>query len=257
MQSAHNHIIQDFNTAFDEDICLSTLLGQVKAVSMLEASISQHYWDISEGICRYLPPILLCGKHSKHTVARAAANTIGCLEFIELSSLLVGAGATLTNCFECENDAFKAYHLSDIDRLPVYWTNQLFDLIQKRIITIFDPFDPQNPKVKECRGLIILSCSDITKVNPVIVKKLKPVIHLLDYTEGDIKQILAQRIRFYKLQFNENDEPDLLNIVPKLVAGNVELAIEILDWAYRSARSDGQYTIATHNLNRSLHFLNR
>ena len=241
----------DLDTEFDKHISLYNLVGQSRACQTLKTLIDEYHWN--QGGQNKIKPIMLYGQHSCSVVARAFANSLGAVEFNEIMGCLIGYGISFQCGFENTGE-HSAYYISDIDKMVYYWQAHLFKLLKERIIE-----EPAIPNVRECQrkyfaGQLILSSEKQTKISSKLEKYCSAVIQMIDYEDQDVRNILLQRIAVCGLKVE--DQPKIVDaIVQAVKVNNVEMAIQLLEWAYKCSRAEGADTIVISHFNKALKIL--
>ncbi len=249
MQKITHKIQTDLHSEFDRYINLNNLIGQNRACQTLQTAIDEHHWNNLEEARFPFKPILIYGKHSCATIARAISNSFGNIEYIDVVGQLIGYGIDLTDHFK-QIDEHITYHIQDIDKMAYYYKQPLYILVRDSILRISEIPGYHRAQEKRFTGLLILSSEDETKITSTMEKHCGAVIHVADYDDEDVCEILEQRIALYGLKIEEKEK--LVDAIVHIVNCDVRLCIELLHWSYRCCRAMGKYIITLQHLNKTL-----
>ena len=247
-------ISTDIDGEFLKDISLWKVIGNRRTVEKLKVITNEYHNNKSEGRRHKLSSVLLCGRKGagKKVLAHCYSNSL-CLNIFEAD------GATLSNGGECvyrflqKGDQNSSYIVYNIEKLSGYSSYSINSALSKKFVAYHDFLES---KIKDFKfnGLLILTCCDIKKVNSQIVKNIDVCCHLyLGYSDGEIERILMQRISYLSWEITNKDK--FLDAIVNVADGDASLAIQILGWAHRCARSEGRDKIGIRHLNKAFRLL--
>jgi AAA+ superfamily predicted ATPase len=243
-------VTADINRDFNHGIDLYNLIGQKKCRKKLLIQLNQYLVDKAEGKSPAIEPILFVGRTAT-TVARAYSNSFGNSQFFEVEASCLGMGMGTSDFFQRGNE-FTTYFLRRVEHLSNWYVNSIVELVQNR--ELHTPCIPgfKEAEVLDFNRLMIFSAQDISSLNVGILNSIDIVCHLQNYSASEILEILKQRIRI--LGWNiQNTE--MLRSITAVSANDVDRAIRMLHWTYRSARASGSDTLETKHLNNALHLM--
>ena len=238
-----------FNSDFDEYISLYNLIGQNKACEALKTLIDEHHWNKMQGKKSKISPVMLYGKHSCSVLAKAYANTLGAVDYNEITGCLIGYGVNFQDCF-CRLDEHTLCYISDIDKMAYYFNHCLFKLTKDQVIEIPEIPNLRAGETRNFTGQLVLSVSEPTKISSKLEQYCSAIIRLDDYQDEDIADILMQRIAVCGIAIK--DEFKVVDAIVQAVNKDVKLAIQILEWAYRCCCAEGKETVLLRHLNKAI-----
>lgn len=240
----------DIESNFLNEISIWNLIGNQPVVSKLRILSMAYHNDKSEHREPHIKPIIICGPKStgRTVLSHAYANSIGSSQLFQMDGI-----ALSISYFLDQGDEFSSYLINNADKMTAYTSQIISDVISRKELTIYNPFDRENIRKEPFHKLLMIGVNDLNKIGAELVKKCE-VCFLKGFSSEEVFQMLNQRILF--LNWEIESEKVLENIV-SVCKRKVALAIDILGWTYRVARSEGVDVMKEKHLNLALHLLQR
>ena len=240
----------DVHGDFAENVDLHHVIGQRKTVQKLQMAISQSQWDVLEGREETFRSLFLSGKTSD-TLARACSNSLG-NTYYEVHAELIGMGLDIGDFF-LQGSQCSTYHLKDVDRLSRWAIHRVSLILKDRVLSVPEIVGRRKERKVPYDRFLILSSHNHDSVHPSIMENIDVYCFLEEYSRDDILAILSQRAGYLKWSI---ESPKILEAIADVCKNNVGLAIDLLSWTHRCARSRGEHILKIADLNRALHLLN-
>jgi DNA polymerase III delta prime subunit len=245
----------DVQGEFLHDINLWSVIGNETPVKKLQVLVDEYHNNQLDGRKQKMKNVLFFGKRGtgRTVLAHAYANSLGCSQVFEEDGATLSMGGDGICNFLQQGDSSSAYLIQDAEKLTHYSIHTIHSILKSNILNNYN-FLEGKMESYEFHKLVILNCSDISKMNSQIVKNMNVVFRLDEkYTEAEISNILLQRISY--LSWNVREKDKFIEFIVSVVGGNIELAIDILGWTHSCARAEGADLITVKHLNRVLHIL--
>ena len=243
----------DVNQSFLENINLWNIIGNSKNVQKLRILRDAYLNNKSEFKAPKISHALFVGKRAsgRTTLAHAYALSLGCSEIFEAEASTLSMGGEDISLFLQRGDEFSAYLIHHTERLSFYCSSVMIPAIKENEIVVRDPMNRRESSRDIFDKLLMFSCSDIGKINPEIVKNVDVICFMEPLTDNELKKALEQRLD-YLLGWEMENRDYILNTIVELANGDISLAMEMLSWSYRYAKSVGQDMITVKSLNSAL-----
>ena len=248
-------VYTDVHGNYLRDISIWTLIGNKTAVDKLKILINEFHNNKSESRKQKIKNILLCGKNGsgKTVLAHAYSNSLCCSTCFEADGATLSLGGQGISQFLQSGDNSSSYLIHNAEKLSSYCIHILNTAMRTKILIDYDYIEGIY-KRHYFNKLLMLTCSDISKVNPQLVKNIDVCLNLNgDLTEEETQGILEQRISY--LSWTVNEKEKFIKSIVDIVGGDISKAIEILGWSHSCARDKGEDVITLKHLNRALHLL--
>jgi Holliday junction resolvasome RuvABC ATP-dependent DNA helicase subunit len=245
----------DVYGSFLQDINLWSVIGNQATIQKLQVLVDEYHNNQLDARRQKLKNILFCGKRGtgKTVLAHAYSNSLCCSQIFEEDGATLSIGGDGICNFLQQGDSNSAYMIHDAEKMTHYSVHAINSILKTNVLNNYD-FLEGKMEYYEFKKLLILNCSDISKVNAQIVKNMAVVCKLNEiFTDVDIYNILLQRISC--LSWNVKEKHKFIEFVVDVVGGNISLAIDILGWAHSCARAEGKDMITEKHLNQVLHIL--
>jgi hypothetical protein len=246
----------DVELDIQQYINLKNIVGNRHAAEMATAYIDDFY-NTKEN-CAFLKPILLVGRNSCTTMARAISNAFGNggnegnENFYYACGSFFSAGiCELNNYYAYNGDGCcSTYYISNIDKLNTLNQFKLGRIFYECRINYIDRETKLPISAPLRKHLHILSAQAIGAISKPLLDQMGLVINLTPLTEEEIFQVLEQRIKLMNLKV----EPDtILSKIAQGCAGLVNKAIEIFSLACCLMRAEDEYTLTKKYVDRALY----
>jgi len=244
------HVATDIS-AFDKFVNLTNYIGNSQAVKKLQIVLDQHYWNKTQGRSNSkINSIMLIGSNTT-TLAKAYSNSFGNLEFFECEACNFGMGQAPCDFFQQGNE-FSTYFVKGIEQVPGYSIYGLVRILKDSTLLLPPvPGIRKQQKIKFNR-LVILSARELDLINSEVFKYIDVYCYLKPIEKEEIYKILEQKIQILNWSVQSRA---ILKAIAEACNNDVNIAVQILDWAYRSARANGRDLITTADLYNTLHLL--
>ena len=252
--STQKTVATDVHGEFLADISLWNAVGNQKAVNKLKVLVNQHHTDLSTKRYPVVKPILLIGhEDSGRTVlAHSYSNSLGCDQCFTASSSSLALGGRDIVDFLKQGTEFSSFYFSHAEKLSPYCNNIISAVLKDRLLRTREIPGYREASILPFYKLMIFATTDITQVDPGLLKTVDLHLYLEPYSYSEICEILKQRIKYLHWPVeNEN----LLKNIAEISCETVSIAINVLGWTYRCARANGEDVITAEHVNEALHLM--
>jgi Holliday junction resolvasome RuvABC ATP-dependent DNA helicase subunit len=248
-------VATDVNGDFLKDVSLWTVGGNAKNVNRLKVLCDYYLNSKAEHREVKMSHVLFVGRKGsgKSTLAHAYANSLGCSAVYQAEGSTLSMGAEDISVFLQKGGPFAAYLIHSSERLSTYCASVIVPVLRDNTLVVRDPFNRTEISKEPFDKLLMLSCTDLSKVNQGIFKNIDVVCPMEDLNDDEVLKTLHERLDYLGWHLQNRDR--MLRIIVDLSNGDVSQAVQILNWSYRCAISVGQDCIGIKHLNMALHLL--
>jgi Holliday junction resolvasome RuvABC ATP-dependent DNA helicase subunit len=256
MKNKTSEIINtDVHGEFLNDINLWKIIGNKTTVNKLQVLVNEYQNNASEGRRQKIKNVILHGKTGigKTVIAHAYSNSLCCSQMYEADGTTLSMGGECIYRFLQYGNDNSSYLIHNAEKLTHY-SIHILNTVLKTNVLVYHDFAENQDNEFDFNKLLILSTTDISRVNSEIVKDIDVICSLNEkYADAEIFNIILQRISY--LSWGVKDKEKIVESIVRVVNGDVYMAIKVLGWSHSCARSVGADIITLQHLNKSLHLL--
>ncbi len=247
--------MNDVDQNFLKDISLWKIIGNTKNVNRLKVLCDYYLNSKSNSIKLRMEHALFLGKREsgRTILAYAYANSLGCSNVYEVEGSTLSMGGQDITAFLQQGDMFSAYLIHGSERLSAYCASIIAPVLRGNILITRDQLDRTKTSKESFDRLLMLSCTDISRLNQGIFRNIAEAILMEEYNDIEMEQIVNQRLDYMKWHLSDREE--IVKTVVDLANGDVAMAVKILGWSYKCAKAVGKDSVGVQDLNRALHLL--
>jgi Holliday junction resolvasome RuvABC ATP-dependent DNA helicase subunit len=247
--------MNDVDENFLKDVSLWSVVGHAKSVSRLRVLCDYYLNSRSESMKARISHVMLVGRRGsgRTVLAHAYANSLGCSDVYEAEGSTLSLGGQDISAFLQQGDIFSGYLIHNAERLSAYCASVVVPILRDNILVVRDPFNRTETSKEPFNRLLMLSCSDVGRLNQGIFRNVDEICPAEDFNDVEMLRIVNQRLDYMKWHLTDREE--IVKTVVDLSNGDVSLAVRILGWSYKCAKSVGQDSVEVKHLNMALHLL--
>lgn len=220
---------------FEDYVSLWNIISKdVSLIKLQNISNKIHNDKYGNSYCRY-PSILLTGSVGKRTHAVAILRSLGIENYKTIEGQLYGPPSYSMQHFTNDNEGVV---LCNIEYLDVQCQKIILDIIRTGQFGLYNYISKGDEKFIY-KGILILTCSDLSKIHEQIFKSVNHFVQILPYDQTELGLMVLQRLKFSGIDIAED------SLIEKIVkqGGDIVNIVRFLRDCVMVMKSDSRNNI--------------